>query len=90
MVFPNDLQELEYEEPPRAHGTLHSGIGYRPPKVVPYDQELRKAAEVLNAGKKVAILVGAGALKATDEVIAGGRPPRCRRCQSVARQGCST
>ena len=70
MVFPNDLQELEYEEPPRAHGTLHSGIGYRPPKVVPYDQELRKAAAVLNAGKKVAILVGAGALKATDEVIA--------------------
>ena len=70
MVFPNDLQELEYEEPPRAHGTLHSGIGYWPPKVVPYDQELRKAAEVLNAGKKVAILVGAGALKATDEVIA--------------------
>jgi pyruvate dehydrogenase (quinone) len=70
MVFPNDLQELEYEEPPRAHGTLHSGIGYQPPKVVPYDQELHKAAEVLNAGKKVAILVGAGALKATDEVIA--------------------
>jgi pyruvate dehydrogenase (quinone) len=70
MVFPNDLQELKYEEPPRAHGTLHSGIGYQPPKVVPYDQELRKAAEVLNAGKKVAILVGAGALKATDEVIA--------------------
>ena len=70
MVFPNDLQDLEYEEPPRAHGTLHSGIGYQPPKVVPYDQELRKAAEVLNAGKKVAILVGAGALQATDEVIA--------------------
>src|SRR5436305_65660 len=70
MVFPNDLQELEYEEPPRAHGTLHSGLGYTPPKVTPYDQDLRKAAEVLNAGKKVAILVGAGALKATDEVIA--------------------
>ena len=70
MVFPNDLQELEYEEPPRAHGTLHSGIGYHPPKVILYDQELRKAADVLNAGKKIAILVGAGALRATDEVIA--------------------
>jgi pyruvate dehydrogenase (quinone) len=70
MIFPNDLQDLEYKEPPRAHGTLHSGIGYQPPKIVPYDQDLRKAAEVLNAGKKVAILVGAGALKATDEVIA--------------------
>ena len=85
MVFPNDLQELKYEEPPRAHGTLHSGIGYQPPKVVPYDQELRKAAEVLNAGKKVAILVGAGALRATDEVIAVAD----RRRQSAARQGCS-
>ena len=31
---------------------------------------LRQAAAVLNAGKKVAILVGAGALGATDEVIA--------------------
>jgi pyruvate dehydrogenase (quinone) len=70
MVFPNDLQDLEYEEPPRAHGTLHSGIGYNRPKVMPYDQDLRKAAEVLNAGKKVAMLVGAGALNATDEVIA--------------------
>jgi pyruvate dehydrogenase (quinone) len=38
--------------------------------VVPYEADLRRAAEVLNAGKKVAILVGAGALGATDEVIA--------------------
>ena len=37
---------------------------------MPYDADLRRAAEVLNAGKKVAILVGAGALHATDEVIA--------------------
>ena len=39
-------------------------------KVVPHDHDLRLAAEALNAGKKVAILVGAGALHATDEVIA--------------------
>ena len=69
IIFPNDLQDLEYEDPPRAHGTLHSGIGYRAPKVVPYERDLRQAAEALNAGKKVAILVGAGALQATDEVI---------------------
>ncbi|HDZ55350.1 MAG TPA: thiamine pyrophosphate-requiring protein [Pseudomonas xinjiangensis] len=69
IILPNDLQEEEYSEPPRAHGTLHSGIGYNRPKVVPYDVDLRRAAEVLNAGKKVAILVGAGALQATDEVI---------------------
>ena len=70
LIFPNDLQDEPYEEPPRKHGTLHSGVGYTDPKVVPYDADLRRAAEVLNAGKKVAILVGAGALHATDEVIA--------------------
>ena len=70
LIIPNDLQDVDYEEPPRKHGTLHSGVGYTDPKVVPYDADLRRAAEVLNAGKKVAILVGAGALQATDEVIA--------------------
>ena len=70
LIFPNDLQDVSYEEPPRKHGTLHSGVGYTDPKVVPYDVDLRRAADVLNAGKKVAILVGAGALHATDEVIA--------------------
>ncbi|SAL51533.1 thiamine pyrophosphate protein [Caballeronia cordobensis] len=70
LVFPNDLQELKYEPPPRKHGTLHSGVGYRAPKTIPYADDLQRAAEVLNAGKKVAILVGAGALRATDEVIA--------------------
>ncbi|WP_175908976.1 thiamine pyrophosphate-requiring protein [Burkholderia sp. BCC1640] len=70
LVLPNDLQELDYAPPKRAHGTVHSGVGYTPPKVVPYADDLQRAADVLNAGKKVAMLVGAGALHATDEVIA--------------------
>ncbi|WP_175849208.1 MULTISPECIES: thiamine pyrophosphate-requiring protein [Burkholderia cepacia complex] len=70
LVLPNDLQELDYAPPKRAHGTVHSGVGYTAPKVVPYADDLRRAADVLNAGSKVALLVGAGALKATDEVIA--------------------
>ena len=70
IVLPNDLLDLPYEPPGRKHGTLHSGVGYRAPRLVPYDDQLRQAADVLNAGKKVAILVGAGALNATDEVIA--------------------
>jgi len=70
IVLPNDLQEMPYEPPSRKHGTVHSGVGYQKPKTVPYDVDLRRAADVLNAGKKVAILVGAGALQATDEVIA--------------------
>ena len=70
LVLPNDLQELDYAAPKRAHGTVHSGIGYTAPKVVPYADDLQRAADVLNAGRKVALLVGAGALRATDEVIA--------------------
>jgi len=70
LVFPNDLQDEPYEDPPRKHGTVHSGIGYTDPRIIPADTDLRRAAEVLNSGKKVAILVGAGALHATDEVIA--------------------
>ncbi|MDP4247062.1 MAG: thiamine pyrophosphate-requiring protein, partial [Bacteroidota bacterium] len=68
IIFPNDVQELDFVEPARAHGTIHSGIGYEKPVVVPADRELRRAAAVLNEGKKVAILVGAGALEAADEV----------------------
>lgn len=70
IILPNDLQEAPYSEPPRTHGAVLSGIGYSRPKIVPYDADLQRAAEVLNAGSKVAILVGAGALQATDEVIA--------------------
>ncbi|KXV15153.1 thiamine pyrophosphate-binding protein [Caballeronia megalochromosomata] len=70
LILPNDLQDLEYEPPGRKHGTLHSGVGYRWPKIVPYPDDLQRAADVLNAGNKVAILVGAGALEATDEVMA--------------------
>ncbi|MET3912490.1 pyruvate dehydrogenase (quinone) [Bradyrhizobium sp. S3.3.6] len=70
IILPNDLQEEPYEGPPRAHGTLHSGVGYSAPCVIPREAELDHAAEVLNAGQKVAMLIGAGALHATDEVIA--------------------
>ena len=69
LIVPNDVQEMDAEDPPREHGTLHSGIGYAPPRVLPPEEEIARAAEVLNAGEKVAMLVGAGALNATDEVM---------------------
>ena len=70
VILPNDLQLLPYEDPPVAHGTTHSGIGYAGPAKLPDQASLHAAAEVLNSGKKVAMLVGAGAIDATDEVIA--------------------
>jgi len=69
IVIPNDVQELDAEEaPPKKHGSVFTGIGHATEKPVPPLDELRKAANVLNAGNKVAILVGAGALDAADEV----------------------
>jgi pyruvate dehydrogenase (quinone) len=70
VILPSDLQQLPYEDPPVAHGATHTGIGYAGPAKLPDEALLRAAADVLNGGKKVAMLVGAGALDATDEVIA--------------------
>jgi pyruvate dehydrogenase (quinone) len=69
LIIPNDLQEVDYEEPPRIHGSIFSGVGFCEPRIVPKDADLLRAANVLNEGKKVAILVGAGAQGATDEVL---------------------
>ncbi|NMO19503.1 thiamine pyrophosphate-requiring protein [Pyxidicoccus fallax] len=69
IIVPNDIQEQPYQKPERAHGTVHSSVGYSVPRVLPQEQDLRRAADVLNAGKKVAMLVGAGAMNAADEVV---------------------
>ncbi len=71
IIVPNDLASEEaVETPAHAHGTVHSSVGYSPPVVIPSDAELHRAAAVLNEGERVAMLVGAGALHATDEVLA--------------------
>lgn len=70
LILPNDVQEMDaVESPPRAHGSTFTGIGYSFPRVVPDPQDLRAAADVLNAGRRVAMLIGAGAMHAADEVI---------------------
>lgn len=69
IILPNDVQELDaVASPDRKHGTTFTGLGFSRPDVVPNREDLRRAAEVLNAGKKVAMLVGAGALGAEEEV----------------------
>ncbi|MFL5322298.1 MAG: thiamine pyrophosphate-requiring protein [Myxococcaceae bacterium] len=69
IIVPNDLQDEPYESPQRKHGTVHSGVGYAHPRVVPKEADLRMAADILNGGQRVAMLVGAGALQASDEVM---------------------
>jgi len=69
IIVPNDLQEMPAQEPARRHGTVHSGIGYAIARPIPDAHELQRAADALTAGKRVAMLVGAGALHATAEVL---------------------
>src|SRR5256885_5050810 len=70
VIVPKDLQEKEAPaQEPHKHNTVHSSAGYSAPRVVPRDADLRRAAEVLNAGEKVAMLIGAGAMRAADEVV---------------------
>ena len=71
IIVPNDLASMDaVETPAHAHGTIHSSIGYSRPVVVPSAADLQRAADILNEGEKVAMLVGAGALGAADEVVA--------------------
>jgi pyruvate dehydrogenase (quinone) len=71
IIVPNDVQESPaVKQPPHKHGTVHSSPGYRRPRVVPHDDDLSRAADALNAGERVAMLVGQGALQAADEVAA--------------------
>ena len=69
LILPADVQELEaVESPPHEHFMAHSGAGFSYPRVVPADADLQRAAEVLNSGERVAVLVGQGALGASSEV----------------------
>lgn len=70
IIFPKDLQEKPYEPPPEKHNTIHSGVGYSAPTIVPHGDDLERAAEILNGATKVAMLVGAGARNAAREIVA--------------------
>jgi pyruvate dehydrogenase (quinone) len=69
IIVPNDVQESPYSEPPREHGAVFSSdTPAGRVHVSPDDSEIRRAAEILNAGEKVASLVGQGAKRAAAEV----------------------
>lgn len=70
VVLPHDVQKLPAEELPQQHGVMHSTPVWRSPRVLPHDEDLRAAAEVLAQGEKVALLVGQGARRALEQVVA--------------------
>jgi pyruvate dehydrogenase (quinone) len=70
VIFPNDVgDEPAVIEPPQKHGAIYSSPGWSRPTVVPREPDLRRAAEILDDGDKVAILVGQGAKGAHEEVM---------------------
>src|ERR671935_2284421 len=69
IIVPNDVaEENAVESPPRTHGSVYSSVGYSRPRVLPHERELQHAAEILNEGEKVAILVGQGGRGAAEEL----------------------
>ena len=68
LIFPSDVLELEYAAPGHAFKEVPSSLGFAPPRLQPDDDAIRRTAEILNAGTKVALLVGQGARGCADEL----------------------
>jgi pyruvate dehydrogenase (quinone) len=68
IIIPSDVQELEYSAPTHAFKMVPSSLGIDWPTAVPSGDAVARAAEILNAGSKVAILAGQGARGARAEL----------------------
>ncbi|HTK28307.1 MAG TPA: thiamine pyrophosphate-dependent enzyme [Vicinamibacterales bacterium] len=70
ICFPVDLQEQPEGEDEASEKNVenHSSNAWRPPVVVPREDDLRAAAAILAAGSRTVILAGQGALGAVDEL----------------------
>lgn len=68
IIIPSDVQDLEYSAPTHAFKMVPSSLGVQWPTITPDDAGIRAAAALLNAGTKVAMLVGSGARDAREEV----------------------
>ena len=68
IIIPADVQELEYSAPTHAFKMVPSSLGIEWPTTVANGDAIARAAEILNAGSKVAILAGQGARGARAEL----------------------
>jgi pyruvate dehydrogenase (quinone) len=69
IIVPADVQELEYSPPTHEFKMVPSSLGFEWPSVItPSNDAVQRAADVLNAGERVAMLIGAGAKGAADEI----------------------
>jgi pyruvate dehydrogenase (quinone) len=69
VIIHSDVQELDYTAPTHAFKMVPSSLGVSWPTLAPDDEAVRRAAAILNAGDKVAILAGQGARSARSEVV---------------------
>jgi pyruvate dehydrogenase (quinone) len=70
VIVPKDIQEEKAPaEPAQTHDSIHTSLGVPVARIIPQLGDLKRAADILNAGKKVAMLIGAGALRASGEVL---------------------
>lgn len=76
IIIPEDIQEEDAQpSPPKMHGSVFSSIGWSRPHLLPGPDELRKAADVLNTGTKVAMIIGQGAAEAESELVCSAPRP---------------
>jgi pyruvate dehydrogenase (quinone) len=68
VIIPADVQELEYTAPSHAFKMVPSSTDFTWSAPAPAAADLRRAADVLNSGQKVAVLVGQGARGAVAEI----------------------
>ncbi|MFI5911777.1 thiamine pyrophosphate-requiring protein [Dactylosporangium sp. NPDC051541] len=69
VILPHDVQTAAAPDPQEhTHGVMVTAPGSPRPRVVPRDEDLDRAAAVLAAGERVAVLIGQGAAGAAAEV----------------------
>lgn len=89
IIVPSDVFNLGYEAPVHAFKQVPSSLGMSGSRSIPSPDALRTAADLLNSGKKVALLVGQGARGCVAELTALADLFRSRRRKSIAGQGCA-
>jgi pyruvate dehydrogenase (quinone) len=68
LIIPADVQDLPYSAPSHAFKMVPSSLGIEWPAISPDDVAITHAAQILNEGNKVAMLVGTGARGAHEEL----------------------
>lgn len=69
LIVPADVQEMEYAPPEHEFKMVPGSLGWSQSRVIPPVDEIQRAADILNEGERVAILIGQGARAAADEVV---------------------